>query len=61
MSRVIIKLNSGEYINIPAEQIDIREDWICAWNGEDLVAIAKAALVDSCHLIEKEVIHNGRG
>lgn len=54
MPRAIFKLSNGDFINIPADQIDIREDWICAWNGEDIVAIAKADIVDSCHLSKSE-------
>lgn len=58
--RAIFKLSNGDYINIPADSIDVRDNFICAWNGDNLVAIAKTELVDSCHLSEKECGNNGR-
>ena len=54
MARAIIKLNNGDYINVPADQIDIGDKWIGAWDGESLVAIVKADLVDSCHLSKQK-------
>ena len=52
MKRAVFKLKDGEYINVPADQIDVRNEWICAWSGEDIVAIAKAEIVDLCRLTE---------
>ena len=52
MKRAVFKLKDGEYINVPADPIDVRNEWICAWNGEDIVAIAKAEIVDLCRLTE---------
>lgn len=54
MTRVIIRFKDGEHLNIPADYIDIREEWIVAWNGEYIVAMAKADDVISCHLSEKK-------
>ena len=54
MTRAIIKLNNGDYINVSADAIGGRENWICAWDGQDLVAIVKADLVDSCHLSKQK-------
>lgn len=47
-------VSDSDFINVPADSIDIRDGWIGAWNGEKLVAIAKADLIDSCHLSEKK-------
>ena len=52
MKRAVFKLKGGEYINCPADQIDVRNEWICAWNKEDIVAIAKAEIVEVCRLAE---------
>lgn len=38
MKRVIFILNGGEYINIPADRMEVTETEIRAWNGNDLVA-----------------------
>ena len=61
MTRVIFRFIDGTVLNLPAECIDIRDGWIMAWSGEDIVAIAKADEIISCHMSEKkEEIHNGR-
>ena len=52
MKRAVFKLKDGEYINVPADQIDKQGDWVVAWQGEDIVAIAKAEIVDLCRLTE---------
>ena len=52
MKRAVFKISGGEYINVKADQIDVREGWVCAWNGENIVAIAKAELVEICKLTE---------
>jgi hypothetical protein len=54
MTRVIIRFKDGEHLNIPADCIDIREGWVIAWRGEDIVAIANAELIISCHISEKK-------
>jgi hypothetical protein len=54
MPRAIFKLNNGDFINVPADAIDVRENWICAWDGEDIVAIVKEGIVDSCHLSKQK-------
>ena len=57
--RAVFKFNNGEYLNVPADSIDIRDGWVGAWNGESLVAIAKADVLDSCHLSDKKEDQNG--
>jgi hypothetical protein len=52
MTRVIIRFKDGEHINIPADAIDIRDEWIVAWKGDFIVAMAKAEEIISCHLSE---------
>lgn len=54
MTRVIIRFKDGEHLNIPADYIDIRDGWIMVWRGEDIVAIAKADEIISCHISEKK-------
>ena len=52
--RAVFKFSNGDYLNAEADQIDVRDKWILAWNGESLVAIVKADVLDSCHLSEKK-------
>jgi hypothetical protein len=59
MPRVIFKLNNGDYINVVANQIDVRDNFVCAWEEEYLVAMVKEEMVVSCHLSEKEGVKNG--
>jgi hypothetical protein len=54
MTRVIIRFKDGEHMNIPADCIDIRDEWIFAWKGDFIVAIVRADDVVSCHLSEKK-------
>lgn len=54
MTRVVIRFKDGEHLNVAADCIDIRDGWIMAWKGEDLVVIAKADEIISCHMSEKK-------
>ena len=54
MSRCIIKLKDGEYINIPADCIDLRDGWLYAWSGDYIVLIVNAEQVLACYLSEKK-------
>lgn len=58
--KVILKLKDESYVNIPADCIDYRDEFIMAWNGEALVVIAKADNVELCYLTEKGGGDNGR-
>ena len=53
MKRAVFKLKGGEYINVVADQIDVNGEWVSAWNGESLVAIAKTDIVETCRLSEE--------
>lgn len=52
--RVIIRFKDGEHLNIPADCIDLRDEWVIAWNGESIVAIVKAEEVNVCYISEKK-------
>ena len=54
MTRVIIKYNNGDLINIQADCIDIRDGYVMAWQGECIVAYVRAEVVDICYLSEKK-------
>jgi hypothetical protein len=54
VAKVIIKFKNGEFLNLPADCIDIRDGWIMAWKGEFIVAMAKAEEVITCYLSEKK-------
>lgn len=54
MTRVIIRFKDGEHINLSADCMDIRDGWIMAWKGEDLVVLANAAEINVCYMSEKK-------
>ena len=54
MTRVIIRFKDGQHLNLPADCIDIRDQWVIAWNGEAIVVMAKVEGVDVCYLSEKK-------
>lgn len=53
MKRVIIKFKNGDHINIRADCIDLRDSFVMAWDENDLVVIANADEVISCHVAEQ--------
>lgn len=56
MKRVMVILNGGEYINIPADRMEVTETELRAWNDNDLVAYVDASAVVCAHLSEKGAI-----
>lgn len=55
MKRLVIRFKDGEHMNIPADYIDMRDGFIVAWDGDNIVAIIAAEMIISCHLSEKKV------
>ena len=52
MKRVIVILNGVEYINIPADRMEVTDTELRAWNGNDLVAYVDTSSVVCAHLSE---------
>lgn len=38
MTRCLFKFKNGEYVNIQADCIDLRDGWVMAWKGDFIVA-----------------------
>ena len=56
MTRAIIKLKDGTYINIPGDYLLRGEDGLLtAWNGNDVVAMVRMDLVAVAYLTEKGI------
>lgn len=53
MKRVIVILNGGEYINIPADRMEVADTELRAWNGNDLVAYVDTGAVVCAHMSEE--------
>lgn len=54
MAKVIIKFKNSEHINIPADCIELRDEWIYAWRGDYIVVIVRAEEVIACYISEKK-------
>ena len=53
VKRIIIQLNGGEHINIPADRMEIKENDLRAWNGMELVAYVDTSAVICAYMSEK--------
>lgn len=53
MKRITIMLNGGEYINIPADRMEVKENELRAWNGMELVAYVDTSAVICAYMSEK--------
>lgn len=53
--RFVAQLNDGSYTNVPAERMDMEENFLRVWLGGHLIAIVDTSAVISAHLSE-----NGR-
>ena len=53
MKRITIFLNSGEHINIPADEMERSDTALLAWRGDELVVYADTSAVICAYLSEK--------
>ena len=54
MKKVIIKFSDNTFFNAPADFIDIRDGMVIAWDGENMVAVAKLDAINCCYLSDKK-------
>jgi hypothetical protein len=54
MTRLIIRFKGDGQLNIAVDCFDLRDEWIMAWRGEDLVVIARAEDVNVCYIFEEK-------
>lgn len=54
MTRLVIKLKDGTFINVSANSLDFNKGYIMARNGETVVAIVKAQEIISCYISEQK-------
>lgn len=59
MKRFIAILNDGSFINVPATKMDIKEDNIVAYSGNDIVAYADIGFTLAAHISDRKDDHNG--
>ena len=53
MKRVVIKCKDGEHVNVVGDFFRVDEEFLLAWNGENLVAVVRIELVEIAYISEK--------
>lgn len=53
MNRFVATLNGGETINIPAERMELKENFIYVWRGDRLVAMVDISAVVCAYISER--------
>ena len=53
MKKVVIKCKDGLHINIEGDYFRFDEDFLLAWNGENLVAIVRVELIQMAYIVDK--------
>ena len=46
-------LNGDSYVNVAATRMEVDDNMLYVWNGDDLVALLDVSIVMSAHLSEK--------
>lgn len=53
MKRVVIKFKDGTHINTEADYLQRDEEFITAWNGDNIAAIVRIELISMAYLSER--------
>lgn len=53
MKRIIVQLNDGSHINIPADRMERDGDYLIAFSGDKMVAFIDVSAVIVAHMSEK--------
>ena len=51
--RAIVKFIDGGFVNIPADKLDIKEEWITVLNGKNIVGLFDEGMVRCAYLSSK--------
>lgn len=54
MKRFIAILNDQSYVNVPATRMEMVENAIRVWNGDELVAFIDVSVILSAHISERK-------
>ena len=52
--RAIVKFIDGGFVNIPADKIDKKEEWITVLNGKNIVGLFDEGMVRCAYLSDKK-------
>lgn len=59
MTYFMTTLSDGSYMNIPADRMDLKDNMLLVWNGEQLVAAVDISCVMHARIDRKEAKANG--
>ena len=46
-------LNGDSYVNVAATRMEVNDNMLYVWNGDDLVALLDVSIIMSAHISEK--------
>lgn len=55
MNRFIVQLNDGGFMNIPADRMELKENFLFAWRGTELIAMVDISAVICAHMSQSEI------
>ena len=58
MKRFIAIMNDGSFINVPATRMEIKDDSIMAYNGNEVVCYADIGFVLAAHMSDRKDENN---
>lgn len=61
-NRALYIFKDGTHLNLPADYICIQDEWAVAWNGEQMIAMARTEDIARFYLSKKTegVVDNGK-
>lgn len=54
MNRFIVQLNDDGFMNIPADRMEQKENFLFAWRGTELIAMVDISAVICAHMSQSE-------
>lgn len=46
-------LNGDSYVNVAADRMEVKDNMLYVWNGDELVALLDVSVILSAHISEK--------
>lgn len=60
MKRANIILPQEKYINVPADRMEVNENLLYVYNGEDLTALVDVSVILSAHISERGELYENK-
>lgn len=58
MSKFVAQLNDGSFINTQAERMEVRDNLLFVYHGDQLVALVDTSAVISAHISERGALRH---